>query len=115
MTRKDFLVGGLALAFGTLLGYINVNSNEVQLPMFCLLLFSFTLGVAQPKATWRWGLLIGLSIPISYFVAFAINYHAVDAPHLPITLVVLVVPALVAAYAGAFASQLSQTNHPQTR
>jgi hypothetical protein len=108
MTRKDWLTVGLALAFGALLGYIDLNSQEVQLPMFCLLLFSFTLGVAQPKAAWRWGLLMGLSLPLDYFVAFALNYRAVDDPRYPITLVILVIPALIAAYGGAFASRLSQ-------
>ena len=108
MTRKGWLTVGLALAFGVLLGYIDINSKEVQLPMVCLLLFSFTLGVAQPKAAWRWGVLMGLSLPMSYFVAFAAKYPVVDAPRYPITLVVLVIPALVAAYVGAFANQMSQ-------
>ncbi len=108
MTRKSWLTLGLALAFGGLLGYIDVNSQEVQLPMFCLLLFSFTLGVMQPKAAWRWGVLMGLSLPTAYFVALALNYRAVDTPRYPITLVVLVIPALVAAYGGALAQRLSQ-------
>lgn len=108
MTRRGWLTIGLAVAFGALLGYIDLNSQEVQLPMLCLLLFSFTLGIAQPKAAWRWGVLMGLSIPISYFVAFAVNYRAVDPPRYPITLAVLIIPALVAAYGGAFASRLSQ-------
>lgn len=114
MTRKGWLTLGLALAFGAVLGYIDVNSKEVQLPMFCLLLFSFTLGVSQPEAAWRWGVLMGLSIPVSYFVAFAMNFHPADAPHYPITLAVLVIPALIAAYGGALASRLSQTPNPQT-
>src|SRR5579859_2810144 len=114
MARKSWLTVVLAVAFGTLLGYIDLNSKEVQLPMACLLLFSFTLGVCQPTAAWRWGVVIGLSLPISYFVAFALNYRTVDAPRYPITLVVLVVPALIAAYAGAFASRLTQLPESQT-
>lgn len=108
MTRRSWLTLGLAILFGGLLGYIDVYSQEVQLPMFCLLLFSFTLGVVQPKAAWRWGVLMGLSLPAAYFVAFALNLRAVDAPRYPITLVVLVIPALVAAYGGALVQRLSQ-------
>ncbi len=108
MNRKDWLTVGLTLAFGALLGYLDLNSKEVQLPMFCLLLFSFTLGVCQPKAAWRWGILIGLSMPVAYFIADAVNYRAVDAPRYPLTLVVLVIPALIAAYCGAWAGRLSQ-------
>ena len=108
MTRRGWLAVGMAVAFGALLGYVNVNSQEVQLPMFCLLLFSFTLGALQPKAAWRWGVLMGLSLPISYFVAFAVNYRAIDPPRYPITLAVLVIPGLVAAYGGALVSRFSQ-------
>ena len=107
MTRKGWLTLVLALAYGGLLAYIDLNSKEVQLPMACLLLFSFTLGVCQPKAAWRWAVLMGLSLPIGYFVAFAMNYRAVDAPRYPITLVVLVIPALIAAYGGAWFGQLA--------
>ncbi len=110
MTRKGWLTLGLALAFGALLSYIDLNSQEVQLPMFCLLLFSFTLGTLQPKAAWRWGVLMGLSLPASYFVGFAVNYRVVDPPRYPITLVILVIPALIAAYGGAFANRISQTS-----
>ncbi len=113
MSHKSWLTTGLALAFATLLGYIDLNSKEVQLPLACLLLFSFTLGVCQPKAAWRWGLIMGLSIPVSYFVAFALNLRAVDAPRYPITLVVLVTPALIVAYAGAYASKLSLPSESQ--
>ncbi len=115
MTRKDWLTVGLAFAFGALLGYIDLNSKEVQLPMFCLLLFSFTLGACQPKAAWRWGVLMGLGLPLAYFVAFAAQIRAADAPHYPITLVVLVIPALIAAYGGALANRLSQAPEPQRR
>lgn len=114
MTRKSWLTLGLALAFGALLGYIDLNSKEVQLPMFCLLLFSFTLGISQPRAPWRWGVLMGLSFPVSYFVAFAVNFHPIDAPRFPITLAVLVIPALIAAYGGALASRFSQSPNSQT-
>jgi hypothetical protein len=114
MTRRGWLITALALAFGALLGYIDINSSEVQLPLVCLLLFSFTLGVCQPKAAWRWAVLMGLSLPIAYFVAFAVNYRVVDAPRYPITLAVLVIPALVAAYGGAIANRLTQAPETQT-
>lgn len=105
MTRKD----GLALMFGALLGYIDLNSSEVFLPMVCLLLFAFTLGAFQPKAAWRWGLLIGLGVPSAYAVASLIQLPPSDAPAQPLTLTVLVIPALAASYAGVLVNRLSQT------
>ncbi len=108
MTRKDGLALELTLLFGALLGYIDLNSSEVFLPMACLLLFAFTLGAFQPKAAWRWGLLIGLSVPAAYGVASLTQLPPSDAPAQPLTLVVLVIPALSAAYAGVLANHLSQ-------
>jgi len=58
---------------------------------------------------------VGLSLPISYVVAFATNYRAVDAPHYPMTLIVLVIPALLAAYAGAWISRLTHAQETPAR
>lgn len=102
MSRLSTLVLGLVVIFSVLTGYVNLNANEVQAPMACILVFSGVAGFLQPKAAWRWGLLIGLSIPLSYFIGFAINYKVIYPPHYPITLVVLVIPALVATYFGVF-------------
>lgn len=101
MTRKSLITWGVVVLFSLITGYVNLNASEVQAPMGCLLLFSFIAGLLQPKAAWRWALLIGLSVPMSYFIGFAVNYKVVDPPRLPITLVVLVIPALVAVYLGA--------------
>lgn len=100
MQRKSLIVLALTLLFAAVTGYVNVTASEVQAPMLCLLTFAFVSGFIQPKAAWRWAVVIGLSIPVSTFVALAINYKLIDAPHYPITLAVLVIPALIAAYVG---------------
>ncbi len=107
MTRRSRLVAGLALVLGALLGYLDLHSTEVLLPMLSLLSFSFVLGFLQPKTAWLWGIIMGLSLPATYGVASAVHYTAADAPGRPITLVVLVVPALVAAYVGALAHRMN--------
>ena len=107
MSRKSLGVLILALALSALTGYVNVTASEVQAPMLCILLFSFVTGLLQPRGAWRWAALIGLSIPASTFVGLAINFPFVDAPpRFPITLVVLVVPALIAAYLGVLSHRL---------
>ncbi len=100
MTRRALVALIAVLIFSVITGYINLNNNEVQPPLLCLLVFSFIAGLLQPKGAWRWALIIGLSIPTSYFIGFAIRYQVVDPPRYPITLVVLVIPALVAVYTG---------------
>ena len=97
----------LTLALSALTGYVNVTASEVQAPMLCILLFSFVTGLLQPRGAWRWAALIGLSIPASTFIGLAINFPFVDAPpRFPITLAVLVIPALIAAYLGVLSRRL---------
>ncbi|MFN8376030.1 MAG: hypothetical protein U0694_24545 [Anaerolineae bacterium] len=110
MSRRSLMVLGLALLLAVVTGYVDITADEVQAPMLCILLFSFMLGLLQPKGAWRWALLIGLSIPAATFVGLAINFNFVDAPpRYPITLAVLVIPALVAAYLGVLASRAFTT------
>lgn len=107
MSRQSLIVLSLALVFSLLTGYVNVTATEVQAPLLCILLFSGLTGLLQPKGAWRWAALIGLSIPASTFVGLAINFHFVDAPpRYPITLVVLVIPALIAAYLGVLLNHI---------
>ena len=100
MSKRSLFVWFLTGLFALITGYVNIHNDEVQAPMACILLFSFILGLLQRKMAWLRAIVIGLSIPASYFLAFAINVKPVDPPHLPITTAVLVIPALVACYAG---------------
>jgi len=112
MSRKSLLVLGFVLLAAVFTGLINLNSDEVLPPMVCLLTFSFVAGLLQPKGAWRWAVVIGLSICLSYFIGFAIRYRVIDPPHQPITLVVLVIPALIAAYGGAWFNSLLSSAKP---
>ena len=104
MSKRSLFIWSLTGLFAVITGYINVNANEVQAPMACILLFSFVLGLLQRKNAWLRAIVIGLSIPASYFLAFAVNIKPIDPPRLPITTAVLVIPALVATYAGVVVS-----------
>ena len=111
MSRKSVYVLILALVLAIVTGALNVNTTEVIVPMSCLLLFPFICSVIQPQGAWRWGALIGLSVMISTFIGLAVNFHFPEPPtHLPITLVVLVIPALVSAYAGVFVNRMRVQN-----
>ncbi len=106
MQKKSLIALIAALICGMLTGYVNLTATEVQAPMFCLLLFGFVLGLYQPKGAWRWALIVGLSVPLSYVAALISRFKVADAPHpitlliYPTTLVVLVIPTLVATYVG---------------
>jgi hypothetical protein len=109
MSRKGWIVTALTLLFAFLTGYINLNAAEVQAPLACMLGFSFLSGLLQSKAAWRWAIVLALSIPLSYFVGVVLQYPMVDPPRsLPFDpkFLILIVPALVAAYSGALLSQV---------
>ncbi len=102
----------LVLGFAAITGYLDVHATEVIVSLTCILLFSFIAGMLQPKGAWRWAILIGLSIPVSYFITFALGQRAVDAPRYPITLVVLVIPALIATYFGVLVNRITHLSQP---
>ncbi len=107
MSRRSGLTLALVLVLSVITaGAINVMASENLPVLICLLLFPFVAGLMQPRAAWRWGLLVGLSVMLSQFTALAINYRVVDAPRYPLTLAVLALPALAAAYAGALLGRL---------
>lgn len=113
MSRRSWLTLALALVFSMFTGYVNMTASEVQAPMACILVCSFLTGFIQPKGAWRWAVLIGLSICLSTFFGLAINFKMVDVPRFPITLVVLIIPALVAAYIGVAANYILMPNRQQ--
>lgn len=91
----------IALGFAIFTGYVNVHNNEVQAPAGLLLIFSFSFGLARPQAAWRWALLFGLAIPLSYWVSHLIGYTPTSRP-VPneISTTFVLIPALVATYSG---------------
>lgn len=101
MSRQTLLVLGLAILFMLVTAYVDMHASETLATMFCLLAFGLICGLLQPKGAWRWGLLVGSSVMLSSFYALATNFTVVDAPRFPIALIVLVIPALAAAYLGA--------------
>lgn len=101
MSRKSIAVLVFVLVGAVFIGYIDLNADEVIVPMSFILLFSGIAGVVQPRGAWRWGLIIGLSVMLSSFFALATNFQTREpVTRFPITLAVLVIPSLVAAYAG---------------
>ena len=112
--RQKLGIWVLAAIFFVFTGYVNLTATEVQAPVGCLLLSAGILGLLCPKAAWRWGILLGLSVPLSYFFVLATNIKINEIPRFPITLAVLMIPATIAAYCGVLAHFLlrSMTQPP---
>jgi hypothetical protein len=97
-----------ALFCGALCGFIDLHSDEVQFPALLLLAFSFFLGFNHPRSAWRWGILIGIWIPL-------VQPLRLVSPELPAQGLIEMTPSLlsfvfsfVGAYGGALVNS-SQT------
>jgi len=55
----------LALYLGLLVGLTDLRSDDPQLAALLLITFGLFLGFAQPKAAWRWALILGPWSPAS--------------------------------------------------
>ena len=89
----------LALYLGLLVGLTDLRTDDPQLPVLLLITFGLFLGFAQPKAAWRWALVLGLWIPVLGLIARTAGVTNAQFSDVLFSLVVLV-PALIGAYAG---------------
>ena len=89
----------LALYLGLLVGLTDLRTDDPQLPALLLITFGLFLGFAQPKAAWRWALVLGLWIPFLGWIARAAGVTNAQFSDVLFSLVALV-PALIGAYAG---------------
>ena len=89
----------LAMALGLLAGYVDFHSEEVQPAALLLLVFSFGVGFVYPVRAWRWGVLMGVCIPLAITIGYALGFKPVYPAH-PLSAFIAVIPALIGAYCG---------------
>ena len=53
-----------AIFCGFLAAFLDLHSDEVQFSALLLFAFSFFLGFTNASSAWRWGLLVGMWIPL---------------------------------------------------
>ncbi len=92
----------LAGALGLFAGWVDFHSQEVQPCVLCLLVGGVAMGLAYPKRAWRWGVVLGVSIPVAWITGLALGGTPafMPRPNLAATLLALI-PALMAVYIGA--------------
>jgi len=96
-----------------LVGLFNWRTDESGIVMGLLILGSGAVGALRPKAAWLTGLLVGLVVPAQDLFTWATGLHPIWARGIELarrgpdfSLLVLVVPSMVAALAGALVSRL---------
>ncbi len=116
-TRGSIAALVAAISASAFLGYVNLHNDEVQAPLAILLGASFMLGLLRPRRAWLWAAIVALSIPVSSLISLKTGVYYPCRPGHPyscepttlsnaISTVVLLIPALISTYAGAFLSPL---------
>lgn len=103
-TPNKFFLVLFAIGLGAVAGYVDLFSEEVQLPALLLLGSAFMLGHLSPRLAWLWAAMLGLSIITAHGIGYVFNIQ----PPYPTSLVPMIVLPLVLAAAGAFAGVFLQ-------
>jgi hypothetical protein len=102
--REESLPGtvlayAIAITSGLAIAWMDKRTDEVIVSIVPLLLLGAALGLARPAHAWRWGLLLGIWIPLSYWTGW---FGAPKAgPHSPFEPLLALIPPTIAAYFGA--------------
>lgn len=107
------LVLVLALAAGIFVGYVDIHSSEVFIPVLLILGFAFIFGYLLPGIAWRLALLIGIGVPLVGLAAYYLGYETKYVEELKrlqenyvynikdvLTSVLAFIPAFIGVYAG---------------
>ena len=93
----------LAVVLGLAIGWLDVHTTEVSVTIAALLAAGGLCGLAQPRAPWRWAILIALGLPIVAAAARFAGLVTAEPIRLdPLVALVAAVFALVGCYTGAF-------------
>jgi hypothetical protein len=94
----------LAFAIGVAVGWLDMSiKTDDALPSLVMIgIPCLVFGLLWPRHAWRWGLLIGIGVPLWHFVGGAFGFRAASPvqPNLFATFLALF-PAMVACYLGA--------------
>jgi len=90
-------------ASGLATGWIDLHTTEVIVTIVLLLAAGVVLGLLQPRAAWRWAVLIALGLPVMAVAAWLTGLQTAEPVHLdPRVVLVALAFALLGAYVGAF-------------
>jgi hypothetical protein len=70
---QNIVTSAVALAIGLVIGYIDLHSTEVQFPALLILVGGFVFGFIQPRGAWRWGVSLGLGVPLAHLIGSFFN------------------------------------------
>jgi len=63
-SRRNATCTALAVAIGLGIGWLDLHTTEVLVTILSLCLAGLLLGLLQPRAAWRWAVLLALGLPL---------------------------------------------------
>lgn len=98
----DKLTPFLAAITGAIVaGLIQIRQTNLLPTVAILLVFGLILGAMWPKDSWRWGLILGLGVPVAYIAAPWLGLAVIESskPHILVSFFAIL-PALAGTSSG---------------
>ena len=96
----------LAALFGLAVAYLNLHTDETPFVAIPLLAACALLGALGPRGAWRWGLLVGLWLPLSQAWAYWIGMR-LPYPNTAVDVLSAAIPGLLIGLVGAYLGALA--------
>ena len=98
----------LSLLAGAVIGYVDLQVEEVQWPVLFLLISGVCLGLAWPRLAAMSAIVLGSSVPATHLLAPHLGIKPVIPPTHFIYTFIALVPAFLGCFAGALARNLME-------
>jgi hypothetical protein len=102
--RRDWPYVLLALFCGALIGYFQVQWQELAISALLVSMVTMFFGAVRPRRPWLWALLVALGVPAAQFLAYLGREHFTRGA--TFASFALLAPAFVCAYGGSVGRKL---------
>lgn len=107
-TRLNPMYTALAIALGVGIGWLDLHTTEVTVTIVALLLAGLLLGLMQPRAAWRWAVLLALGLPAMAVVGSLAQVRTAEPSRVDVrTAFVALVFALIGCYGGVLMRRIA--------
>jgi hypothetical protein len=111
--RRNAICTALAVAIGLGIGWLDLHTTEVTVTVVALLLAGLLLGILQPKAAWRWAVLLALGLPAMAMAGRLLGVRTAEPIRSdPRVALVALAFALVGCYGGVAARRIVARRTP---
>ena len=109
LSRRNLALSVLATGIGLAIGWLDLHVTEVMVTVLALLAGGFILGLLQPVAAWRWGVLMAIGLPVMEVLALAGGWQTAEPVHIDIRILLAALAfAMLGAYSQIFIRRVAR-------